>query len=51
MPVLSVNKMTLGTAGVSFKKVSMLDDVTSITLFYKYPAAKERIFLVSNSPS
>jgi hypothetical protein len=34
-PDLSVNKMTLGTAGASLSQVSTLDEVTSTTLFYK----------------
>ena len=51
VPVLSVNSNTLGTDTASFKKVSILLEVTSITFYYKYPAAKFKIFFVSGSPS
>jgi len=39
VPVLSVKSKTLGTDTASFIKVSILLEVTSITFYYKYPAA------------
>jgi hypothetical protein len=51
VPALSVKRMILGTDSASFKKVSILVEVTSITFYYKYPAAIFNNFLVSGSPS
>ena len=48
---MSVKSKTLGTDIASFIKVSILLEVTSITFYYKNPAAKYKIFFVSGSPS
>ncbi len=48
---MSVKSNTLGTDTASFKNVSILLEVTSITFYYKYPAAKFKIFFESGSPS
>jgi len=46
-----VNKITFGTEGASFKNESIFVDVSSITLFYKYPAETDKIFLISSDSS